>query len=314
MSSIEVLENEYEDLLKQYETAQNVHLSSLDNTAQKFIAIIGKTFWGTAGLSEGAVKTQEECENMCANNANCTGATYNPTKKYCWARSGDGDGAVDGLADDVAIMREKPKTRFISLAGRTFWGTTGLSEGAVATTTECEDMCAIDEKCSGATFNSDKRYCWTRSGDGHGITAGTEMDTALMPAHLQSARVVQKLNDKLTALNIQIATKISQTPDLTPEKQKLSDELAKANGDLSAARAELTSASASDDVIMSDTSDKLLYTDQQVWRFWIMVGLGVCIGVIALKFIVGRNPPNIYVAIIFVAFVYWLWTKYATFS
>ena len=53
-----------------------------------FNVLKGKTWWGTSGLKEGTVSTQKECEDMCANTAQCSGATFNPVQRYCWARKG----------------------------------------------------------------------------------------------------------------------------------------------------------------------------------------------------------------------------------
>jgi hypothetical protein len=43
---------------------------------------------------------------MCINSANCSGATFNPSKHYCWARTGDGILTV-GLDTDIALIPQK---------------------------------------------------------------------------------------------------------------------------------------------------------------------------------------------------------------
>jgi len=55
-----------------------------------FTAVAGSTWWGSTGLKEGPASTQQECENMCVTTTGCTGATFNPVQRYCWARGGDG--------------------------------------------------------------------------------------------------------------------------------------------------------------------------------------------------------------------------------
>jgi hypothetical protein len=71
-----------------------------------FTALKGRTWWGTSGLKEGTVSTQQECEDMCANTTQCSGATFNPVKRYCWARSGDSTITV-GKPDDYALITSK---------------------------------------------------------------------------------------------------------------------------------------------------------------------------------------------------------------
>ena len=71
-----------------------------------FTALKGRTWWGTGGLSEGSVNSQEECENMCANSPECSGATFNPVKRYCWTRTGD-IGISAGMDTDYALITQQ---------------------------------------------------------------------------------------------------------------------------------------------------------------------------------------------------------------
>lgn len=71
-----------------------------------FSALKGRAWWGTQGLSEGTVNTQEECENMCANSTECSGATFNPVKRYCWTRTGD-LGLSPGIDSDYALITQQ---------------------------------------------------------------------------------------------------------------------------------------------------------------------------------------------------------------
>jgi len=71
-----------------------------------FTALKGRTWWGTGGLSEGTVNSQEECENMCANSPECSGATFNPVKRYCWTRTGD-IGISAGMDTDYALITQQ---------------------------------------------------------------------------------------------------------------------------------------------------------------------------------------------------------------
>jgi hypothetical protein len=80
-----------------------------------FADLPGRTWWGTYGIKEGAASTKDECLSMCASDSNCTGATFNPVKRYCWARGGDGVISA-GEKDDHALI-PKLKVSILILNG-----------------------------------------------------------------------------------------------------------------------------------------------------------------------------------------------------
>lgn len=107
----QALQQEYEVILQQYKEASENYVNSLKNSssntnAQVYSALPGRTWWGTSGVAEGNVSTQEECENMCINSDNCTGATFNPVRRYCWARTGD-VGVSTGKDSDYALITQQ---------------------------------------------------------------------------------------------------------------------------------------------------------------------------------------------------------------
>ena len=64
----------------------------------------GRTFWGASGITEDDNMTSiDDCKALCSSNANCSGATFNPDKKTCWIRSGEGT-VGSGLDTDYAII------------------------------------------------------------------------------------------------------------------------------------------------------------------------------------------------------------------
>ena len=99
-------------------------------------------------------------------------------------------------------------TQFATLKGRTYWGQYGIQEKSVKTVNECESMCASDLKCTGATFNPSKRYCWTRGGDGN-ITNGTDTDIAIIPESKQNLIILKGLNEKLISINTKINNELA---------------------------------------------------------------------------------------------------------
>ncbi len=78
---------------------------------KEYTELPGRTWWGTYGIKEGPASSKEECISMCASDSNCTGATFNPVKRYCWARGGDGTVSA-GLSDDSALI---PKLKGVLL-------------------------------------------------------------------------------------------------------------------------------------------------------------------------------------------------------
>ena len=105
--SLSLLGQEYDALLTQYQQAYKNYTdyisSSRSESSVSYAALQGSTFWGTGGVSEGASNSVEECQGQCSSLSTCTGATFNPDKKYCWARKGEGD-VIPGLDHDVAIV------------------------------------------------------------------------------------------------------------------------------------------------------------------------------------------------------------------
>ena len=91
---IQALEKEYNSVLNQYEEAYkncNDELKqNLDEKQRSFKTYSSRAYWGTSGLKEGVVGSETDCENMCASNLKCTGATFNTANKYCWTRTGNG--------------------------------------------------------------------------------------------------------------------------------------------------------------------------------------------------------------------------------
>ena len=106
--NVEALQKEYDNTLQQYQEAVKNYINSLQNSSSvSFAALPGRSWWGTNGVTEGPAESQKECENMCLNSSNCSGATFNPSKHYCWTRTGDGIVTVGTDADIALIPQQK---------------------------------------------------------------------------------------------------------------------------------------------------------------------------------------------------------------
>jgi chromosome segregation ATPase len=117
LMKVEALQKEYEVTLQQYQEAMKNYISSLQTTdaitEKSYVARKERAWWGTGKLEEGEANTQQECEAMCANSSNCSGATFNPVKRYCWTRSGDGP-LTPSEPDDYALI-PKQKSAIIAM-------------------------------------------------------------------------------------------------------------------------------------------------------------------------------------------------------
>jgi hypothetical protein len=70
-------------------------------------------------------------------------------------------------------------------------------------------MCSSDSKCTGATFNSDKQYCMTRTGEGPIVTSSSS-DFAIVPKNVKYLSIIKNLNEKLSGINKKILFQISK--------------------------------------------------------------------------------------------------------
>jgi len=108
MLRLKTLETEYELTMKKYEETYKTYVNSLNSNNSSKIEyqyINSSTYWGTSGLEEKPLTTQEECSALCSHNSQCSGATFNPDKRYCWTRKGEGD-VTAGQDTDVAIVQK----------------------------------------------------------------------------------------------------------------------------------------------------------------------------------------------------------------
>jgi len=164
-----------------------------------------------------------------------------------------------------------------SLPGRSFWGDNGLKESSVTSQKQCEDMCLAQNKCTGATYSSSKRYCWTRAGAG--LLSVTPGSTALISSNLKNIITLRKLNNRLQQLNTEIASELdnvynedkSQEGSRT-EKRK---ELKKTYIILVEQNDKLEKDMLDYDTLNGVNNEKSLYADQQVTslRLWTIAAL-----------------------------------------
>jgi hypothetical protein len=94
-------------------TTYNTNTEPTYSLGKDFSELPSRSWWGTYGIKEGTASTKEDCISMCASDSNCTGATFNPVKRYCWARGGDG--TISTGTDDETALIPKLKMNLIIL-------------------------------------------------------------------------------------------------------------------------------------------------------------------------------------------------------
>lgn len=89
--------------------------------------------------------------------------------------------------------------RYVLVPSKVFWGTGAIQQKSVSTIAECTALCSADSKCTGATFDSSAKSCWTRSGNA-GLVSGTATQTAIVSELVNAANTLDTLNIKLLGL------------------------------------------------------------------------------------------------------------------
>jgi len=104
----------------------------------------------------------------------------------------------------------KNKPTFNNLNGRTFWGSGEIKQFTTNDINVCKASCASLPLCSGATFDSSKKTCWLRSGDGE-VMDGLKSNIAIIPDIIQSSNILKQLNSKLININTEIINLIKSS-------------------------------------------------------------------------------------------------------
>ena len=89
--------------------------------------------------------------------------------------------------------------RYVLVPSKVFWGTGAIQQQTVSTVDACVALCSADSKCTGATFDSSAKSCWTRSGNA-GLVSGSATQTAIVSELVNAANTLDTLNRKLIRL------------------------------------------------------------------------------------------------------------------
>jgi hypothetical protein len=217
---LQALEKEFDVVMKMYEEAYNNYTANLSkNTKVKEEDTCASYTGSSVGISQ-------ECYDKIWKDAGCTSTAQSADSDFVKTQTLDflkQDSEQFATLNDEEHNQgcygsnEKPPTQstqstentvYNVLKGRTFWGTSGIKEGPVNSVDECKNMC-IESKCTGATYNASKNYCWARKGD-RAVSAGLSEESAIIPQLKQDATVLKMLNDKLIKLNSEINVQLKE--------------------------------------------------------------------------------------------------------
>lgn len=107
------------------------------------------------------------------------------------------NGVVSKTTDPNVVTSNGKK--YVLVPSKVFWGTGAIQQKSVSSINQCVALCSADSKCTGATFDSSAKSCWTRTGNA-GVVSGTSKQTAIVSELVNSANTLDTLNRKLTDL------------------------------------------------------------------------------------------------------------------
>jgi hypothetical protein len=253
--NIETLQKEYEVVLQEYQESLQNYITSLTNSTN---LSSDSTNLSSDSTSESTNTTNLSSDSTTSNSTNLSSDLTSDSRN---------------LSSDSTNSNS-----FMSLKGRTWWGTKGIQEQSAATEEECKDMCFHLENCTGATFNAEQHYCWMRTGKSK-ITVGRDDDYALVKTKIGLLSIMSNLNDRLILLNKKITDELksiqpqvtTQTNDKYIKQQQLNDSYQQ----IYEQRKEIEKQLQEYNSIEKDEENQYLYVNQKntVMIMWMLVAL-----------------------------------------
>jgi hypothetical protein len=221
--SLETLSKEYDTVLIKYNQAQTDYINYLKIQSEQSANNVCSKY------KSDSKEIDQACYDEVWKKAGCTttgvvNANSNWAKKqtlngliddsFAWATMTDSNhrNSCYGTTNKDFTTAISPNYNInseplISIKGQKFEGTK-LRESAATSVEQCMAMCSADSSCTGATYNLDKAYCLTVTGEGS-INDGTPNDYAIVPENLKHLKIIQKLSEKLTNINQEILKTIN---------------------------------------------------------------------------------------------------------
>lgn len=205
----------------------------------------------------------------------------------------------------------QPSTNWVSLPGRTWWGTGALSTESASTSDECKALCSENKSCTGATFNENKRYCWMRTGESK-LTTGTNKDTALITEQKEALLVMQGINDKLIKLNRDIIQQMNNlngyVSKMNDENKQIYEQLLQSRLSLVQQREEMESQLAQYNTVIEQENDQSLFSTQQYWLLYVWILVLVLMIGIAVKQSTSQDNQALFIGLLLMGcMIAWWW-------
>ena len=195
--------------------------------------------------------------------------------------------------DELKQNLDNKQRSFQTFNNRAYWGTSGLSQGTVGAETDCENMCATNAKCTGATFNTINRYCWTRTGNGT-LSPTSSSNVALLPTVKACVVTLNALNNRLIKINRQLTELIETTnSQLVSEEANRSNSKQQLNiyyAQLLKERLQMSKILEDQKTIDEDTATQFLYVSSQnnTFRLWAL--LACILLLVIINKLYGKDP------------------------
>jgi hypothetical protein len=183
------------------------------------------------------------------------------------------------------------------LQGRTFWGTSGVTENDNMTNVDdCKALCSSTANCSGATFNPDKKTCWIRSGEG-AIGAGLTNDYAIVPMDKLLLDKLDKLNTQLTSINNQMLdiTSNKATPEYTQMTSNSimgTNEIQQNYKELSKKRQNIDDMLKEFKQLDEEKQEGDIKTDQKYYYYYLLLVCGILIAILLYTILTKSNSSS----------------------
>jgi hypothetical protein len=212
--NLETLQAEYESILLQYNQVQRDYMDSLKQSLnapckQQDNGITQgciDDIWHKSGcITQPPNATDSMFQKQTLNDLindvfNWSVKTDDASRKRCYNTT---DPNYQGYNTQTSPNYKIDQPTLVDIQGQSFWGSVSLGEGAVSSLAECKTMCTNNTKCTGATYNPDKKYCWVRGGAGKPVPS-LENDYAIIPESAKYLNLLQALNKRLTDINAEI--------------------------------------------------------------------------------------------------------------
>lgn len=273
-------------------TPQNTQ--AINNYIGNLIVKQGYAFWGTSEALQGGVENIDECKKKIAF-VKAKGGTFQKTNSsgagFCWVRNGEGSDIQYGGGDYYSITQKYPNVTNYNetlkeTKGTAFWGTSGLNQGTADNINECKAMCLSDSKCTGATYNPDKKYCWTRSGQGP-VIPSLANDYSIVPEKVRLLNIIKIYNQQLLDINQKISGIITNNLPLyqnqSVNRNINSGTLNKNFATLTAERNKINEQIKKFESLNQEQNEYDLRINSSYWWYFILMAIGLVLVYILLK-------------------------------